>query len=74
MGKSKVFERSHKGQLETSLGVQWLRLPTPNAGGAGLILGQGTRCHTPRLRVRMLQLAILSAATKTGFNQNKINK
>ena len=29
----------------TSLVVQWLRLCTPNAGGLGLIAGQGTRSH-----------------------------
>ena len=27
----------------TSLGVQWLRLCTPNAGGMGLIPGWGTK-------------------------------
>ena len=29
---------------------------TPNAGGLGLIPGQGTRSHMPQLRVRMPQL------------------
>ena len=29
----------------TSLVVQWLRLRAPNAGGPGLIPGQGTRSH-----------------------------
>ena len=28
---------------QTSLVVQWLRLCTPNAGGTGLIPGQGTK-------------------------------
>ncbi|TEA39746.1 hypothetical protein DBR06_SOUSAS31510016, partial [Sousa chinensis] len=28
-----------------SLVVQWLRLCAPNAGGPGLIPGQGTRSH-----------------------------
>ncbi|TEA38740.1 hypothetical protein DBR06_SOUSAS610094, partial [Sousa chinensis] len=28
-----------------SLVAQWLRLHTPNAGGPGLIPGQGTRSH-----------------------------
>ena len=74
MWKSKAFKRSHKGQLETSLGVQRLRLHTPNAGGPGLIPGQGTRCHMPQLKVQMLQLVILSASTRTGHNQKKINK
>ncbi|TEA36925.1 hypothetical protein DBR06_SOUSAS210044, partial [Sousa chinensis] len=31
--------------LGTSLVAQWLRLHTPNAGGPGLIPGQGTRSH-----------------------------
>ena len=29
----------------TSLVVQWVRLHAPNAGGPGLIPGQGTRSH-----------------------------
>ena len=36
---------------ETSLGVQWLRLHTPNAGSLGLIPGQGTRSHMPQLKI-----------------------
>ena len=32
-----------KTQVRTSLVVQWLRLCTSNAGGAGLIPGQGTK-------------------------------
>ena len=36
---------------------QWLRLHAPDAGGPGLIPGQGTRS-------RMLQLKILHVATK----------
>ena len=35
-----------KRSWETSLIVQWLRLPTPDAGGLGSIPGQGTRSHT----------------------------
>ena len=42
--------------LRTSLVVHWLRLPTPNAGGTGLIPGQRTRSHTPQLNSHMLQL------------------
>ena len=30
--------------------VQWLRLCTPNVGGAGLIPAQGTRAHMLQLR------------------------
>ena len=40
------------------------RLHTSNAGGLGLILGQGTRFHVPKLRVHMLQLKILDVTTK----------
>ena len=36
--------------------VQWLRLHAPSAEGPGLTPGQGTRSHTPQLRVRMLKL------------------
>ena len=36
--------------------VQWLRLQAPNAGGPGLIPGQGTRSHMPQLRGCILQL------------------
>ena len=35
--------------------VQGLRLHAPNAGGLGLISGQGTRSHMLQLRVHMLQ-------------------
>ena len=34
---------SQEKMARTSLVVQWLRLNTPNAGGSGSILGQGTR-------------------------------
>ena len=56
----------------TSLVIQWLRLHTPNAGGPGSILGQGTRSHMPQLRVRILQLKIPHASVKTWCSQ--INK
>ena len=42
----------------TSLVVQWLRLPTPNAGGLSSIPSQGTKTH-------MSQLNILHDADKT---------
>ena len=48
-----------------SLVVQWLRLSGSNAGGPGLISGQGTRSHIPQLRVLILQLKIPQATTKT---------
>ena len=41
----------------TWLVVQWLKFHIPNAGGLGLIPGQGIRSHMP-------QLKILHAATK----------
>ena len=34
----------------TSLVVQWLRLRVPNAGGPGLISGQGTRSRMLQIR------------------------
>ena len=52
-------ERDFPGGL-----VQWLRLRAPNAGDLGLIPGLGTRSHMLQLRVCMLQLKILHAATK----------
>ena len=53
----------------TSLVVQWWRLHAPNAGGLGLIPGQGTGSREP-------QLKILRAATKTRHSQinKQINK
>ena len=43
---------------ETSLVVQRLRPCTPSAGGLGLISSQGTRAHTPQLRIpHVLQLS-----------------
>ena len=57
---------------------QWLRLHTPNAGGLGLIPGQGTRSCMLKLRVGMPHLKIphvarksLSATTKTNAMQSK---
>ena len=54
-GKSGLYSHSNM-HLWTSLVVQWVRLHAPNAGGPGLIPGQGTRSHMPQLRVLMLQL------------------
>ncbi|TEA34999.1 hypothetical protein DBR06_SOUSAS9710073, partial [Sousa chinensis] len=42
----------------------WLRLHAPNAGGPGLIPGQGTRSRMPQPRVHMPQLKIMHAAMK----------
>ena len=44
--------------------VQWLKLHSHSAGGVGLIPGQGTRSHTP-------QLKIPHATTKTQHSQIK---
>ena len=52
-----------------SLVVQWLRLQTPNAGGLGSIPSQGTRACMLQLRIRMLQLKIPCATTKTWLSQ-----
>lgn len=49
--------------------VHWLRLQAPNAGGWASIPGHGIRFHMPQLRVRRLQLKILSAVTKTRCSQ-----
>ena len=51
--------------------VHWLRLPSLNARGLGLIPGHGTRSHMPQLSVHMLQLIskIPHAATKTQYSQ-----
>ena len=43
--------------------VQWLRLHAPNAGGWGLMPGQGTRSHMPYQRVSLPQLKISLAGT-----------
>ena len=59
-------------QEGTSLVVQWLRLHAPNAEGPGSTPGQGIRIHILQLRVHMLQVKILYAATKTWCSQ--INK
>ena len=41
----KVSDITEQLTPQTSLVVQWLRLLASNAGGPGLILGQGTRSH-----------------------------
>ena len=51
----------------SSLVVQWLRLLAPNAGGLGLIPGQGTRSHMPQLKMSC-------AMIKSWRSQNKQNK
>ena len=51
--------------MGTSMVVQWLRFPTLNAGGPGLIPGQGTRSHMWQLRVGMSQLQDLHAPVPT---------
>ena len=51
-------KKKKKKKLGTSLEVLWLRLLASSAGDPGSIPGQGTKFHTP-------QLKILHAATKT---------
>ena len=60
-------------QFGASLLVHWPRLHAPSARDPGSIPGQGTRFHILQLRVLMLQLKILYAATKTQCS-SQINK
>ena len=65
-----------RSSLGTSLVVQWVRLRAPNAGGLGVIPGQGTRSHVLQLGVCILQVKMLHAATKTwnsSINNIKVN-
>ena len=55
-------KRYYIKKKNTSQVVQWLRKCSPNAGGPGLIPGQGTRSQMPQLRVPMRQLKIPHAA------------
>ena len=43
-----------KNFKRTSLVIQWLRLHTLHAGGPGLIPGQGTRSHMPKLKILLV--------------------
>ena len=47
--QSQFFKK--KKILGTSLVTQWLSLRAPNAGGQGLIPGQGTRAQMLQLRL-----------------------
>ena len=53
----------------TWLVVQWLKFHIPNAGGLGLIPGQGIRSHMMQLRVRMPHLKIPHATARTWCSQ-----
>ena len=53
--------------IKTSLGVQWLTLHTPDGGGPGSILGQGTRSHMPQSS--HAKKKILCATIKTRHSQ-----
>ena len=56
----------------TSLLVQWVRLCAPNAGGPGLIPGQGTRsCMHATTKSLHAATKIPCAPTKTWSSQNK---
>ena len=57
MAPRAVWEFPFKGELGTSLVVQWLRIRAPNVGvglelGRGQVqfLGQETRCHMSQLK------------------------
>ena len=71
---AKINKQTNKqmGPRDFPLVVQWLRLRAPNAGGPGLIPGQGIRSRIMQLRACMTQLKIPRAATKTHCSQ--INK
>ena len=60
-----IFNTAYKPLHQTSLVVQWLRLHAPNAENQGLIPGQGSRSHRPKLRAQMLQLKIPHVAMNT---------
>ena len=60
---------SQEGTTGISLVVQWLRLCSPNAGGLGLIPGQGTRSHRLQLRVLTSQLNRHEIAKLTGSQE-----
>ena len=64
-GPHTIFNTAYKPLHQTSLVVQWLRLHAPNAEDQGLIPGQGSRSHMPKLRAQMLQLKIPHVAMKT---------
>ena len=70
------LSRFHMVQIYTiwgaSLVILYIGFSTANAGGPGSIPGQGTRSHTPWLRVHVPQLKILYATTKTQHSQ--VNK
>ena len=60
----------HRVSSGISLVVQWLGLNgVPNAGGPGVIPGQGIRSHMLQIRVSLSQLKSLRAATKTQHGQ-----
>ncbi|TEA34054.1 hypothetical protein DBR06_SOUSAS2310164, partial [Sousa chinensis] len=53
-----------------SLVVQWRKLRAPNAGGPGLIPGQGTRSHMLQLKSLHATTKIPHATTKTQHSLN----
>ena len=65
-----------KFKLKNFPGVPVAKIVAPNAGGAGLIPGPGTRPQRPQLRILMLQrrLKISHAATKNWHSQINKNK
>ena len=50
MSNAYVLSHHIKNHTGTSLVAQWLRLHSSNAGGPGLIPGQGTRSCKPQLK------------------------
>ena len=58
--------------------VQWLRLHIPNAGGPGLIPGQGTgsqlRAHTPQLKIWHATMKIEDSTEDLAQSDKQISK
>ena len=71
LGTDHQGKESGKECTGASLGVQWLRLHTPNAGGLGVIPGWGTRSCMLQLTVRMPQLRPSAAKINKYLKQNE---
>ena len=67
-----VLIKKKKRERETSLVGQWLRLSTPNAGGPGLLPGQGTRTVHAAVKSSHASTRSSHATTKTQDSQIKI--
>ena len=61
----------HDSKAKQQLVVRWLRFHALDAGGPGLIPGQGTRSKMLQWVLLVPQLKFLHATTKTWGSQNK---